>query len=191
MSEFTDYMQLRTHAPSLAELEKQLLQSVGMAEVPLFELPASGLDSKSAAEAAWAALPKPMWVMLGVSVDIAELAKIGLAFNLLVEEDFSTWMIALQAGDALHMFSVIADGSPYREATLQYGDVAQWTPDEPVGNLKTVADLLNVSPDALAKTLIPDGGQEFSKLLGAAYEQMENLNDPDVKAGQIEFGYSV
>ncbi|RUS60205.1 hypothetical protein EGN72_10450 [Pseudorhodobacter sp. E13] len=190
MSEFTDYMQVLTDAASLAALRGQLVQSVGAATVPLLDLPYDVIDSESAAEAAWAALPKPRWVMLGTDAGVTDLANIGPAFHLLVEEDFISWSVVLICGTNRWNYAFLRQPDMYREATAQYGDTLLWDGALHKTELAQMAACLGTTATALEPTFIADGGQAFSALIGAHYEQMEDLSYPDLAHGTVEFPFT-
>ncbi|WP_179378243.1 hypothetical protein [Jannaschia marina] len=178
MSEFTDYMLYRTAAPTLDGLARDVLGHVGAASVPLYELGDAALKPDPARDAAWSALPKPSWIIVGTPrFSLGE----GMRddwIHLLVEEDFRSWGFAMVLAGTDHVINVMAEGRPYREATLQYGDGAVWPDAETKASLGPLAAAIGVSEADLSATFVPDGGQAFSDLIGAHYEQMEQLNDP-------------
>lgn len=188
MSEFTDYMVFLTAAETLGVLERELVGSVGSAVVPLFELPEPP-ETRDAAEAMWSALPKPMWVILGTDGEIEQLGRVGTAFHLLVEEDFQSWSIVLVCGGARWNFGFLESDQVYREATAQYADTVLWDPAAHSDEIAKMAACLNLAPEALETTFIADGGQSFSALVGASYQQMEDLSYPGLARGTVTFGY--
>ncbi len=126
MSEFTDYMQVLTQAETLAAFEVALVASVGSAVVPLHELPFEATETRAAAEEAWVKLDRPHWVMIGTGAPLEDLAKLGTALHLLVEEDFRSWAFVLQSGDAQWSDAILAEPDQYREATVMYPVTAVW-----------------------------------------------------------------
>lgn len=194
MSEFTDYHQFLTEAQSLDALRGQLEQSVGAAEVPLYELGGAAFE-RAEAEATWAALPKPAWVMLGLADTGGEaldrLATQGPALRLVVEEDFSSWAVRARCGAQIWTYAFLRAPDVYREVTGLWGDGKIWSPETDAEGTAALATCLRVDPTALAATFIADGGQSFSALIGAHYEQMEDLSDPDLPTGTILFPFDL
>lgn len=190
MSEFTDYMQLLTDAESLAALRGQLVQSVGSATVPLYDFPYGATDAEYLAEVVWATLPKPRWVMLGTDGTIEDLGKAGPAFHLLVEEDFISWGLALVCGAQSWNYAFLDSPDIYREATQQYADTQLWDLAKHGHTLAPMAACLGTTAAALEPTFIADGGQAFSALIGAYYEQMEDLSYPDLPPGTVAFPFT-
>ncbi len=186
MSEFTDYMQVLTQAETLAAFEVALVASVGSAVVPLHELPFEATETRAAAEEAWAKLARPHWVMVGIEAPLEDLAKLGTAPHLLVEEDFRSWAFVLQSGDAQWSYAILAEPDQYREATVMYPVTAVW---DGTADIIPVASGLDVSAEALVATMIPDGGQAFSSLIGAHYEQMEDLSLEAYTDGTVTFPF--
>ena len=120
MSEFTDYMALHTAAESLGALEAAIVQSVGAAEVPLELLPLGEGAGQTAATAAWGAVEKPLWVLLGSDALVEDLARAGRAFHLMVEDDLSTWALAVHFADFTTVLAFPRDPEAARVATVQY-----------------------------------------------------------------------
>lgn len=188
MSEFTDYMGLLTTAETLGVLERQLVEAVGSAVVPLFELPDLP-ETRDEADTMWATLPKPQWVILGTDGEIEQLGKAGAAFHLMVEEDFASWSMVLVCGGARWNFGFLESENVYREATVQYSDTVLWDATAHADQTAQMAACLNVAPAALETTFTADGGQAFSSLIGASYQQMEDLSYPGLARGTVTFGY--
>jgi hypothetical protein len=189
MSEFTDYMQILTRAETLADLRAQLVETVGSGNLPLYELPVDSLDSTERAETAWHALPKPVWVMVLTGGSLDDLAKTGPAFHLMVEEDLESWAIALRCAGQSWNFAVLQGPDAYREATLRY-DAAIWDAVAVRDDAAAMAACLSVAPQDLTATFIPDGGQAFSALIGASYEQMEDQGLSDYTLGEVSWAVS-
>jgi hypothetical protein len=187
MSQFTDYMQFRTEAKTLGKLRDQLVETVSTGEVPLYELPSGSLDSFEAADAAWRALSKPVWVMVLTNGSIDDLAKAGPAFHLLVEEDFYSWAIALRCEGQSWNLAVLHRPDMYREATTQYGGTVIWNPATMRNDALAMAKCLSVNVDDLTAAFVADGGQAFSALIGAHYEQMEDQSLSEYSPGKISF----
>lgn len=184
MSEFTDYMQVLTRAETLVALQAQLVETVGSGKLPLYELPVESLASAELAEAAWQALPKPAWIMVLTDGSIDDLAKAGPSFHLMVEEDFQSWAIALRCNGQAWDLAMLREDDVYREVTLTY-DPAIWDPVAMRDEAAKMAACLSVNAQDLTAALVSDGGQAFSALIGARYEQMEDQSLSDHDAGDV------
>jgi len=192
MSEFTDYIQFLSDAQTYDLLQSQLVRTAGAASVPPFAFGGwAGSVSDLATE--WAALDKPAWVMIGLeepSTALPKLGAVGTAFHLLVEEDFVSWTLALQCGSTLisKTFLKHPEGQ-YREATVYYGEDNLWPTSGDPTSLARIAACLGVSTTALSKTFVADGGQSFSALVGAHYEQMADISSPypALEPGELRF----
>ena len=186
MSEFTDFHAVLTQAESLSALRGQLETSVAGAIVPLDELPYDALETTDAMEAAWAAVPKPIWIKLGIpwEEDVANLAKVGPAVRIKVEEDFSAWALCGQCGGHAVSIAMLDTTERYREATDM---VPLYDAD---ADLSGFSGCLGVAQDALKATLIVDGGQAFSALVGIKYEQMLDMQLEEIEAGEYTFGFA-
>jgi len=187
MSEFTDYMALHTAAESLGALEAAIVQSVGAAEVPLELLPLGEGAGQTAATAAWGAVEKPLWVLLGSDALVEDLARAGRAFHLMVEDDLSTWALAVHFADFTTVLAFPRDPEAARVATVQYLETQVYDTQANDVEMAQIAEYFGVDPDALSETFVPDGGQAFSALIGAPYEQMVNLSTPGLDHGQVVF----
>ncbi|QDC08795.1 hypothetical protein FHY55_05885 [Oceanicola sp. D3] len=188
MSEFTDYMQLQTSAETLSALEAQIVQSVGSASLPLYELSGDAGEDRELAEAVWAGLAKPHWIMIGTDGTLEQLAQAGPAYHHLVEEDFATWSVTTYLDGEILSLAFLADPASYREATLRYAATQVYDPAQHGEELARLARYFGVDSAALHSTFLPDGGESFSALIGARYEQMEDLSSPDLAPGQVELG---
>lgn len=189
MSEFTDYMLLQTEAESLGALQGQIERSVGAAELPLMILGAAA-SNKAEAEAAWAALEKPVWVMVGTEADITRLSRAGPALHLTVEEDFQSWAVATYVQRHSLVLAILRQPDMYRQATVQYGATQVYDATTNATDLALLAEHFNVNRRALVKTFVPDGGQAFSALLGAPYQQMADYTIPDDAPGAVVFPFN-
>jgi hypothetical protein len=192
MSEFTDFYALLSEAETLAQLRGGLEQSVTGAHVPFGEL----LDDMSDDDAfepealisAWAKAPKPMWIKLGLPwhsdrEELADLAKLGPAFRLRGEEDFSSWGVMIHCGGHVFAGAVLLETDTYRAATEQ---MPLFTPDMETA---LITDCLGLDDAAFRAAMVPDGGDGLSALLGIKYEQMLDLTIDDPEVGEYTFGY--
>ncbi|MEM9584575.1 MAG: hypothetical protein AAGA08_15810 [Pseudomonadota bacterium] len=183
MSEFTDFHAILTEAESLSALRGALEQVVEGAYVPLDELDEDALLDVSTMEAAWVDHSKPLWIKLGVRGTVEQLAKIGPALHLNVEEDFTSWSLDARCGDVSLSFAILRAPDIYREATAGIPVYDQSL------NTKALANCLGVEDSALRATLAPNGGEPFCELLGISYEQMLDMELEDIEAGQVGFGF--
>jgi hypothetical protein len=187
MSEYTDYMALLTDVQTLQDLRGALEQEVRWAIV---EPPVGTTMQPSAAEAAWQALPKPAWVVLTSSAaGPDDLVVLGTVFQLVVEEDFASWGLIMRCGGdawnyAMRTDVTFGDSILDREPPLQ-------DPSSATDRVTALADCLDVDPAALAATLVPDGGQAFSSLLGVEYFQMLDANLISPGKGGVMFPWDV
>lgn len=189
MADFIDYMQFLTTAENLGALESQIVRSVGSASVALDQLPAAARESRSDAESAWSSLDKPTWVQLASQGGIGSLARAGKAYHIQVEHDRQTWALAVNLEAQNVVLAFLAQPGAPRLATVQYADTQVY---DPLGNdveLAQIAEYFGVGRKALEDTFVPDGGQAFSALIGAPYEQMEDLTRSAPERGQVVFPF--
>jgi hypothetical protein len=167
MSEYTDYMALLTDAQTLDELRGALEEVVPWAVV---DLPPGFPADVGSAAAEYAALEKPVWVTMAAPTGVGDLMSLGTAFNLLVEEDFKSWGMHLLCGGSAWNYAIrteatFGDSILNREPPLT-------DPADDTAAVAAMAVCLGVEWEALTATLVPDGGQAFSALLGVPYRQM-------------------
>lgn len=189
MSETTDYFLLQTEAESLGALKGAIERSIGAAELPLHLLGGAAAQPQ-AAEAAWAALEKPVWVMLGADADIAQLSRLGPALHLSVEKDAQSWALATHVQRQPLVIAVLRAPEIHREATAQYVNTQIYDPVTHATDLALLASYFGVDRKELVKTFVPDGGQALSALLGARYQQMVDLSTPELTPGAVVFPFN-
>lgn len=182
MSEFTDFHALLTEAETLGALRGALVRAVGGAYVPLNEIDVDFDGGIEATEAVWAKTRKPIWLKLGIAGTIDDLAKLGPAARIRVEEDFSSWGLDLRCGDVSFSGAFLTAPDRYREAT---DGMPIFNPAAQADTLAAAATCVGLTPDALSATFIADGGQSFAQAVGIIYEQMLDMTLEEIEPGEV------
>lgn len=186
MSEFTDFHALQTDAATLGALRGMLVEHVGGADVPLDELGVDFTEGLHVVEDAWTKAPKPLWIKLGITGTVDDLAKLGPAVHIRVEEDFSSWALDARCGGASFTGAVLLEQEMYREAT---DGVPLYDPAASGDALAGVATCLGLDAGQLHATLQPDGGEAFSAAVGIEYEQMLDTTLDEITPGEVVFSF--
>jgi len=183
MSEYTDYMALLTDAATLQDLRGALEQVVPWARV---NLPFINETGERPPEGQWGAVAKPVWVTLEVPSPVADLATLGTVFHLMVEQDFQSWGVELLCGGDAWNYATLAPGAAADGLLQQEPPLAD--PMADAEGVAAMAACLAVDEDALRATLVPDGGQSFSAVLGVQYYLMQDqtLTEPPAE-GPVQF----
>ena len=164
MSDYTDYMALLTEATTLQDLRGELEQLVPWARVDLNFINETG---EMPPEAQWAALPKPQWVTVQTPALVGDLMSLGTAFHLMVEKDFQSWGVELLCGGDAWSYALLAPGAASDGLLTRVPPLLD--PMTDTDRVTAMAGCLKVDETALRATLIPDGGQSFSAVLGVQY----------------------
>lgn len=169
MAEYTDYISLLTDAATLQDLRGALEQVVPWARV---DLPFINETGEVPPEAQWAALPKPVWVIISTPGEVADLAPLGTAFHLMVEQDYQSWGIDLSCGGQAWSYAMAT--GPILDGSLLAATPPRSDPAGDEERMSAMAACLKVDPAALETVMVPDGGQGFAALLGMQYNLMQD-----------------